>query len=189
MRKPEVRCAIYSRKSSEEGLEQDFNSLHAQSEACEAYVKSQKHEGWRTLPAAEIEPLVIGRLLAMLRDSSWVLDQTLPPCATVVGRQALLERATELSNRLETADPRQKRGLLLGLLAQVVLEGEHVVIIMRARAMLARVLARGNHDSHSNRAPIDRAHPRSPIRDKLLRTCCVNSTIIRDLNPTHRRRK
>src|SRR3981189_2018723 len=44
------RCAIYTRKSSEEGLEQDFNSLHAQREACEAYVKSQKHEGWVALP-------------------------------------------------------------------------------------------------------------------------------------------
>ncbi len=41
-----IRCAIYTRKSSEEGLEQDFNSLQAQWEACEAYVKSQKHEGW-----------------------------------------------------------------------------------------------------------------------------------------------
>ena len=46
-----VRCAVYTRKSSEEGLEQDFNSLHAQREACEAYVKSQKHEGWVVLPA------------------------------------------------------------------------------------------------------------------------------------------
>lgn len=45
-----VRCAIYSRKSSEEGLEQEFNSLHAQREACEAYIQSQKHEGWTTLP-------------------------------------------------------------------------------------------------------------------------------------------
>src|SRR6266850_2158311 len=44
-----LRCAIYTRKSSEEGLEQDFNSLHAQREACEAYVKSQKHEGWVAL--------------------------------------------------------------------------------------------------------------------------------------------
>jgi DNA invertase Pin-like site-specific DNA recombinase len=41
-----VRCAIYTRKSTEEGLEQDFNSLHAQREACEAYVKSQASEGW-----------------------------------------------------------------------------------------------------------------------------------------------
>jgi hypothetical protein len=41
-----VRCAIYTRKSSEEGLEQSFNSLDAQREACEAYVLSQRHEGW-----------------------------------------------------------------------------------------------------------------------------------------------
>ena len=44
-----VRCAVYTRKSSEEGLEQAFNSLDAQREACEAYITSQKHEGWTTL--------------------------------------------------------------------------------------------------------------------------------------------
>ncbi|HEY1631856.1 MAG TPA: recombinase family protein [Rhizomicrobium sp.] len=44
--KRQIRCAIYTRKSSEEGLEQDFNSLDAQREACEAYVASQKAEGW-----------------------------------------------------------------------------------------------------------------------------------------------
>jgi len=41
-----VRCAIYTRKSSEEGLEQEFNSLQAQHEACEAFIASQRHEGW-----------------------------------------------------------------------------------------------------------------------------------------------
>jgi DNA invertase Pin-like site-specific DNA recombinase len=46
-----VRCAIYTRKSTEFGLEQDFNSLDAQREACEAYTKSQAHEGWKLLPA------------------------------------------------------------------------------------------------------------------------------------------
>ena len=45
-RGPTLRCAVYTRKSSEEGLEQEFNSLHAQREACEAYIKSQRHEGW-----------------------------------------------------------------------------------------------------------------------------------------------
>ena len=45
-----VRCAIYTRKSSEEGLEQSFNSLDAQREACEAYVLSQKSLGWQMLP-------------------------------------------------------------------------------------------------------------------------------------------
>ncbi len=44
-----VRCAIYTRKSSEEGLEQSFNSLEAQQEACRAYILSQKHEGWTAL--------------------------------------------------------------------------------------------------------------------------------------------
>src|SRR5450759_3899497 len=46
-----LRCAIYTRKSSEEGLEQEFNSLDAQREACEAYITSQRHEGWSALPA------------------------------------------------------------------------------------------------------------------------------------------
>lgn len=41
-----LRCAIYTRKSTEDGLEQEFNSLHAQREACEAYILSQRHEGW-----------------------------------------------------------------------------------------------------------------------------------------------
>ena len=45
-----VRCAIYTRKSSEEGLEQEFNSLQAQREACEAFITSQRHEGWVCLP-------------------------------------------------------------------------------------------------------------------------------------------
>ena len=46
------RCAIYTRKSSEEGLEQDFNSLRAQREACEAFIKSQTGEGWRLVKTA-----------------------------------------------------------------------------------------------------------------------------------------
>ncbi|CEG09701.1 DNA-invertase hin [Afipia felis] len=45
-----LRCAVYTRKSSEEGLEQEFNSLHAQREACEAYIASQKPEGWVLVP-------------------------------------------------------------------------------------------------------------------------------------------
>src|SRR6202045_3993273 len=47
-----VRCAIYTRKSSEEGLEQEFNSLQAQREACEAFIDSQRHEGWLCQRAA-----------------------------------------------------------------------------------------------------------------------------------------
>ncbi len=46
----QVRCAVYTRKSTEEGLDQDFNSLDAQREACEAFIQSQKSEGWVLVP-------------------------------------------------------------------------------------------------------------------------------------------
>lgn len=73
-----VRCAIYTRKSTDEGLEQDFNSLHAQREACEAFIKSQKQEGWRALPdtfddggysGGNIERPALVRLLDMVRSA------------------------------------------------------------------------------------------------------------------------
>ena len=47
---PVVRCAIYTRKSTEEGLDQEFNSLHAQRESAEAYISSQKESGWKLVP-------------------------------------------------------------------------------------------------------------------------------------------
>src|ERR1700687_5785454 len=72
--KPEIRrCAIYTRKSSEEGLEQEFNSLHAQREACEAFIRSQAGEGWRLvkthyddggLSGATMERPALQRLMA-----------------------------------------------------------------------------------------------------------------------------
>src|SRR5882757_6638009 len=73
------RCAIYTRKSSEEGLEQDFNSLHAQRESCEAYINSQKHEGWVALPAiyddggysgGSMERPALNQLLADIKSGS-----------------------------------------------------------------------------------------------------------------------
>src|SRR5258705_11339969 len=47
---PLVRCAVYTRKSTEEGLEQEFNSLDAQRESAEAFIASQRNEGWTALP-------------------------------------------------------------------------------------------------------------------------------------------
>ena len=70
---PACSCAIYTRKSSEEGIEQDFNSLDAQREAGEAFIASQKHEGWTALKemyndggfsGATIERPAFQRLLA-----------------------------------------------------------------------------------------------------------------------------
>ena len=71
-----MRCAIYTRKSSEEGLEQAFNSLDAQREACAAFILSQKHEGWTVLPTlyddggfsgGTMERPALQRLLADIR--------------------------------------------------------------------------------------------------------------------------
>src|SRR3954469_16162966 len=76
MKKPivrKLRCAVYTRKSSEEGLELKFNSLDAQREACEAYITSQKAEGWLLVPdryddggvsGATLERPALKRLLA-----------------------------------------------------------------------------------------------------------------------------
>jgi site-specific DNA recombinase len=55
-----LRCAIYTRKSTEHGLELEFNSLHAQREACEAYIKSQASQGWRVLPQLYDDPAYSG---------------------------------------------------------------------------------------------------------------------------------
>src|SRR6266481_2999834 len=55
-----LRCAIYTRKSTEHGLEQEFNSLHAQRDACEAYIKSQGSQGWRALPQHYDDPAYSG---------------------------------------------------------------------------------------------------------------------------------
>jgi site-specific DNA recombinase len=61
-----LRCAIYTRKSTEEGLEQEFNSLEAQREAAEAFIQSHRREGWIALPefyvmAASLAPTWTGR--------------------------------------------------------------------------------------------------------------------------------
>src|SRR5207247_10664413 len=59
-----ARCAIYTRKSSEHNLDLAFNSLDAQREACEAYIKSQAHEGWRLIPARYDDGAFSGASLA-----------------------------------------------------------------------------------------------------------------------------
>jgi site-specific DNA recombinase len=70
------RCAIYTRKSTEHNLDLEFNSLDAQREACEAYIKSQAHEGWRLVPGryddgglsgASLDRSALQKLLADVR--------------------------------------------------------------------------------------------------------------------------
>jgi len=76
---PNRRCAIYTRKSSEEGLEQDYNSLHAQREACEAFIRSQAGEGWKLIKTAyddggfsgaTMERPALQQLLSHIREGS-----------------------------------------------------------------------------------------------------------------------
>jgi site-specific DNA recombinase len=64
------RCAIYTRKSTEHGLELEFNSLDAQREACEAYIKSQASEGWRVVSKHYDDPPILAAIL------------TAPPCSS-----------------------------------------------------------------------------------------------------------
>ena len=73
-----LRCAIYTRKSSEEGLDQEFNSLHAQREACQAFIRSQQGEGWQLhkipdddggLSGATMERPALKRLLGDIEES------------------------------------------------------------------------------------------------------------------------
>ena len=83
---PEIRCAIYSRKSSDDGLDQEFNSLDAQREAGEAFIASQKNEGWiwligilisgRRTPQLMLMLMLIGILIAI----SAAICQGLPGC-------------------------------------------------------------------------------------------------------------
>src|SRR5262245_19245116 len=72
-----LRCAIYTRKSTEHNLDLEFNSLDAQREACEAYIKSQAHEGWRLIPdryddgafsGASLDRPALQKLLAEVRN-------------------------------------------------------------------------------------------------------------------------
>src|SRR6516225_9534922 len=70
-----LRCAIYTRKSTEHGLDQEFNSLDAQREVCEAYIKSQASQGWKILPQHYDDPAYSGgnldrpALKRLLRDA------------------------------------------------------------------------------------------------------------------------
>src|SRR5713101_454910 len=100
------RCAIYTRKSSEEGLEQDFNSLHAQREACEAFIKSQASEGWKLikteyddggLSGGTMERPALQRLMADI-------DQGLVDAVVVYKVDRLTRSLTDFARMVESFD-------------------------------------------------------------------------------------
>jgi site-specific DNA recombinase len=101
-----IRCAIYTRKSTEEGLEQEFNSLDAQRESGEAYVKSQQHEGWECLPdryddggftGGNMERPALRRLMADI-DASQV------DCVVVYKVDRLSRSLLDFARMMETFD-------------------------------------------------------------------------------------
>jgi hypothetical protein len=79
---PTVRCAIYTRKSTEEGLDQEFNSLHAEREAGEAYIKSQKHLGW-TLVSTSYDD---GGFKSAKSNISHVVPSTIWPVLSLISK-------------------------------------------------------------------------------------------------------
>src|SRR5260370_16622939 len=104
-----LRCAIYTRKSTEEGLNQDFNTLEAQREAAEAYIRSQLHAGWTTLAeryddggytGANLERPALRRLLADIAADK--ID-----CALVYKVDRLSRSLLHFARLMAIFDPRQ----------------------------------------------------------------------------------
>src|SRR5882672_2826536 len=107
-----VRCAIYTRKSSEEGLEQEFNSLQAQREACEAFIESQRQEGWVRLRAAYDDGGFSGATMDRPALQRLLADLTAGRVDTIVVYK--IDRLTPLARRFcqDRRDPRCQRCLL-----------------------------------------------------------------------------
>ena len=103
-----LRCAIYTRKSTEHGLEQEFNSLDAQREACEAYVKSQASQGWKVLPQHYDDPAYSGgnldrpALKKLLRD----IEQDRVDVVVVYKIDRLTRSLADFAKLVETFDAR-----------------------------------------------------------------------------------
>src|SRR6476659_1076441 len=125
-----LRCAIYTRVSTDHGLEQDFNSLDAQREAAEAYVKSQAHEGWRLVKESfddggfsggSLERPALQRLLAAIR--SRLIDELV-----VYKVDRLTRSLADFAKLVEIFDA---HGVSFVSVTQSF-PGEHVAIVDRA---------------------------------------------------------
>src|SRR5256714_4637109 len=103
-----LRCAIYTRKSTEHGLEQEFNSLDAQRDACEAYIKSQASQGWKALPQHYDDPAYSGgnldrpALKKLLRD----IEQGGVDVVVVYKIDRLTRSLADFAKLVETFDAR-----------------------------------------------------------------------------------
>jgi site-specific DNA recombinase len=102
---PIVRCAVYTRKSTEEGLEQEFNSLDAQREAGEAFVKSQQHEGWTLLAERYDDGFTGGNMdRPALRQLLANIDAGKVDCVVVYKVDRLSRSLLDFARMMETFD-------------------------------------------------------------------------------------
>ena len=109
-RSARVRCAIYTRKSSEEGLQQEFNSLLAQREACEAFITSQRHEGWVCLRAGYDDGGFSGATMVRPALQRLLADITAGRVDTVVVYKIdRLTRCSPILPRLSRSSTREER--------------------------------------------------------------------------------
>jgi len=101
-----MRCAIYTRKSTEHGLELEFNSLDAQREACEAYIKSQASQGWRVLPQSYDDPAYSGGTLERpaLRQLLYDIEADLIDVVVVYKIDRLTRSLADFAKLVETFD-------------------------------------------------------------------------------------
>ncbi len=118
-----IRCAVYTRKSTEHNLDLEFNSLDAQRESCEAYIKSQMHEGWRLVPDRYDDGGISGgslarpdlqRLLADIRASRVDEISNGASIAAIAQREAKSERQIRLLAPLAFVSPATVRALIEG---------------------------------------------------------------------------
>src|SRR5215510_2450981 len=107
-RQARARCAIYTRKSSEEGLDQEFNSLQAQREACEAFINSQRDEGWVCLPTAFDDGGFSGATMERPALQRLLADTTAGRVDTVVVSKVdrLIRSLTDFAKIVEILDAR-----------------------------------------------------------------------------------
>jgi DNA invertase Pin-like site-specific DNA recombinase len=156
---PKIRCAMYTRKSSEEGLEQEFNSLHAQRESCENYIASQKAEGWVLVPdryddggisGATLERPALKRLVADVEAKRidvvvvYKIDRLSRTMADFFQMQGLFERHNvtfvSVTQQFNTTTPMGK--LTLSILASFA-QFEREVIAERIRDKIAASRRKG----------------------------------------------
>ncbi len=141
-----IRCAIYTRKSSDEGLAQEFNSLDAQREACEAYIVSQRHAGW--IAASKMKGMWMGGNVPLgydVKDRKLIVNE--PEASTV---RLIFRRYAELGS---VSSPVEMKSLVLDIVERVTIAANRIDIWMN-RAKITAALEAGGGSQRPDIDPI-----------------------------------